>query len=145
MHVSDVVLSLSGVAIIVALVWWAMGSALARIGDERDARARIAAEHPNFVVGQLTIGADGQSALALSQDDREAVLLFTLGRRLVCWRLPRARLRAELVPGGGGPDALLVHTGDFTRPSFRLILPDRERGQALLVELQGRPVERAAP
>jgi hypothetical protein len=97
MHLADVLVSLSGVALIVAMVWWAMGSALAGIGDERSVRERIGAEHPDLAVGRLGLDADGHSALAISADDREAALLFTLGKRVVCWRLPRARLRARLL------------------------------------------------
>jgi hypothetical protein len=141
MHVADVLVSLSGVVLIVGLVWWAMGNALAGITDERAARERIAAEHPDFTVGRLGIGADGRSALAISADDREAVLLFTLGNKIVCWRLPRTRLQAKLLHPAGVKATLVVDTGDFTRPSFRMLLADEGVARALCSELQGPPVE----
>jgi hypothetical protein len=142
MHLADVLVSLSGVALIVAMVWWAMGSALAGIGDERSVRERIGAEHPDLAVGRLGLDADGRSALAISADDREAALLFTLGKRVVCWRLPRARLRARLLQP---PDktTLVVDTGDFTRPTVRFVLADEGVAKALLADLQGHPGESA--
>ncbi len=137
MHVPDQLISLSGVLLIVGLVWWAMGSALASVGNEVAVRGRIAGEQPDFTIGVLGLGADGRSALAISDDGREAILLFALGSEVVCWRFPRLRLSAKLLPSPGAQAALLVNTGDFTRPSFRMALANAEVASALLAALQG--------
>jgi hypothetical protein len=137
MHLSDVVLSLSGVVLVVGLVRWAMGSALARLDDEGDARTRIAADHPDFQVGRLALATDGRSALAISLDGREAVLLFTLGRRITCWRMARARVHARWLGDEAAATTLLVSTGDFTLPRLRLTLADAASARALVTELQG--------
>ena len=126
MHLSDVLVSLSGVVLVVGLVWWTMGSAVARIGDEAAARARIAPDHPDFVTNRLLIAADQRSALALSADGREAILLFALGSRVTLWRMPRNRLRAEL-----RETALIVHTHDFTLPRLCLPLTDATQGREI--------------
>jgi hypothetical protein len=130
----SVLLSLVGVLAIIALVWWAMGSAVARIGDEEAARTRIAWDHPDFVIGQLVISADGRDALALSADGRETILLFALGSRLVLWRQARQQLHA-VEPEGSSPNTLVVTTGDFTLPHLRLSLADAAVGREIAARL----------
>jgi hypothetical protein len=133
MQVSDVLVSLSGVLLIVGLVWWAMGSAVARIG-EAQARERIAFEHPDFAIGRLLIGADGRSAIALSDKGNELVLLFALGSRITCWRLPRNSIQAQLL---SNPSALLLDTHDFTLPRVRLPIGDSPANRELADALAG--------
>jgi hypothetical protein len=118
----SLLVSLLGVLAIIGLVFWAMGSKMALIENEEAARARIAWDHPDFIVGQLTIGADGREALAVSADGREAILLFALGNRITCWRQARQQLHVE--EREDAPNTLLVTTGDFTLPHLRLSLAD---------------------
>jgi hypothetical protein len=130
----SLLVSISGVLAIIALVWWAMGSAVVRIGNEDAARARIAWDHPDFVVGRLAISADGHDALALSADGREVVLLFSLGNRVTCWRQARQALHAERREDASST-TLVVTTGDFTLPSVRLTLTDSQLGRELAAQL----------
>jgi hypothetical protein len=133
MQVSDVLVSLAGVLLVVGLVWWAMGSAVARI-DEARARERLAFEFPDFVIGRLLIGADGRSALAISDEGNDLVLLFALGIRVTLWRLPRTSVQAELQPN---PPVLVLDTHDFTLPRLRLPIGDLPANRELAASLAG--------
>jgi hypothetical protein len=135
MHASDVLVSLAGVLLIVGLVRWAMGNAIARIGEDA-AKARIALEHPDFEIDRLVIGTDGHDALALSADGREVILLFAMGDRITCWRMPRLQIRAEAT-GDPTKPTLELTTGEYTLPRLRLACADAAVGHEL-VSLLGR-------
>lgn len=127
-------LSLLGVIAIIALVRWAMGSAVAQIVSADAARDRIAWDHPDFVVDRLVIASDGHEAIALSADGREAIVLFALGNRITLWRIPRQQLHIE-GRAGSSPNTLIVATGDFTLPYLRLPLADATLGSELASRL----------
>jgi hypothetical protein len=133
MQVSDVLVSLAGVLLIVGLVWWAMGSAVARI-DEAHARERLTFEYPDFTIGRLLLGTDGRGALAFSKDGSELVVLFALGSRITCWRLPKTSVQAKLQ---SNPPALLLDTHDFTLPRLRLPIGDSPSNRELAASLAG--------
>lgn len=92
--VLDLLISLAGVGVLVAVSFFLGGWKSARV-DEAAARERLAFDEPDFVPGDWLIGADGKGAAVLSADGREAAFVFALGDGLATRRMARASARAS--------------------------------------------------
>jgi len=129
----QLVVSVVGVSLIVALVWAAAGWKTASVGDAAAVRERLGRELPGFAIGALAVDSKGRAAIARSDDGAQIVLLFAMGQRLTCWTLPAAAIRgAKLRPLEGGGATLDLETGDFTRGRMRLDLADAAMAAAVL-------------
>jgi len=120
----QMLISVSGVALVLLLVWLATRrESPVVLGGEAGARALIERELLGFEVAHLAVDVGGRRALALSRDGKEVALAYVMGSRPTCWRLPAAGLEPlGTRPAGEGIVAVDVPTGDFTRRTFSLEL-----------------------
>jgi hypothetical protein len=122
----QILISVSGVSLVVVLVWLATRQAPpVALGGPDGARAWIQRELHGFRLGPIAIDIGDRRALAVSEDGGEVALIFVLGRRLVGWRLPASQLGGlKLRDAADGTALVQVSTGDFTRPGFSLTVQD---------------------
>lgn len=129
-------LSFSGVALVVFVVWLGTRRAAPlRLGGEAAIRDQLARELLGFELGELAVSSDDQGAVAVSADGRELALVFLVGRRPTFWRLPLGKLQgATLRPSANGQAAVDLATGELTRPSVSFNFDDAAQIQRLLGE-----------
>ncbi len=138
----QIVVSVVGVSLVVALVWLATRRAPPVVlGGEGGLRPWLGREFPGFQAGAIGVDGSDRRALALSEDAREVALIFVMGRRRVGWRFPVNKLRGvEVRDAADGMAVVDIATGDFTRPHFSLEVRDRS-----LLESLSRSVGRTTP
>lgn len=128
----DLAISLAGVAVLVA-VSWLLGAWRSIPLDEAKARDRLAFDEPDFIVGDWLFGADGKSAVAVSQDGGELALVRSLGDGLATRRIRKGAAPVE----ARGADVLIA-LGDPSITKFRLRAPDDKAAAAWASRLGGR-------
>lgn len=123
LSVSELLVSAAGVGAIILAVRLTTGRVRHVLPTDPAALDRLLAEAcPGLPARRWTLARDGGAALAFMVDGGAAMVL-AFGAKHVIWRLP---------PGDGVPvaadydaadDALIVTTGDATRPRVRFRLP----------------------
>ncbi len=118
----QILISVGGVSLVLVLVWLATRRAAPVVlGGPDGARKQIERELLGFQLGEVVVDVGDRRALALSADGSEVALVYVMGRRLTCWKLPLGRLgQVELRAAGEGTTAIDLPTGDFTRRHFSL-------------------------
>lgn len=107
----DLLISVLGVALLVAVCAALGGWRTAALTGEADAAARLRGELPDFRPTRWVIAADGLSAVAIGDD--EVAVLRVLGDAIAVRRAPRAAVREAA-------HHLRVDTGDPSFPAFDL-------------------------
>ena len=110
------ILVVTGVALIVAVVHFAGGSAAVEPIDEQSALDRFALDFPNCEIERVVVSSDREAALLFLKGARETGLVQRMGRRSLT-----RMLTAEMLKNVDESDAgLRLHLKDFTLPSTEL-------------------------
>ena len=131
-----ILISVSGVSLVVFLVWLSTRRAAPiALGGEAGARAFLTRELFGFQVGQIALDVGDRRGLATSADGRELVLFFVMGGRPTFWRVPVAKIgKLALRDAGDGQALLEIRTADFTRPKLSLTFASKAQVERLLAE-----------
>jgi hypothetical protein len=127
--VLDLVISLGGVAVLVAVSGMLGGWRSLKV-DEAAARDRLAFDEQDFVARDLLLSRDGKAAAALSNE--EAVFLFPLGDSLAT---RRTRLGAVRVAVEGA--SVIAALGDVSKAKLKLAAPDEATAARWAGRLKG--------
>jgi hypothetical protein len=131
-HPITLLIPLGGIALILWAVWLTGGARRARL-DRALVLRRLDEDLPDFAVTEMSIDADGASALALA-DDRALALIFVAGDRVVVRPLLAQDIGRVAQERAGEDVRLVIDTGDFThgRVALRLSAAEAARWQARL-------------
>jgi len=110
--------SLVAIGLLVLLAAWAKISRPASSLDEESARNLMAEEFPDHAFGRVWVAADGDAAVARSED--EALLVYRSGDGYVARSLPWPELAKAAASGG----EVAVKLQDLTAPVARLALAE---------------------
>jgi hypothetical protein len=127
----DLLISVGGVALLIALSWLLGGLRSVRV-DETAATERLAFDEPDFAPADWLTSADGCAAAAISRDGRDAAVVFAVGDRLATRRF---KAGAVAVHVDGRSVAVLL--GDVSRPKIALLAPDADAANRWARRLRG--------
>jgi hypothetical protein len=114
----DLLISFAGVGVLVAVSWTLGGWRSAPV-DAASAAERLAFDEPDFKPGEWLLSVDGRAAAALSEDGKEAALVFRVGDGLAT-----RRFRRGAVPIERSGAALVAALKEPSKWRLRLIAPD---------------------
>ena len=134
----DLAISLTGVAALVGLAFL-LGATKTLVLDEASAQERLAFDEPDFRVGEWMIDTGGRSAIALSSDGGEVVVLFVLGDGLAS-----RRFKVGGLPVSFDGRRLRIRLDDLSKPSVDLAVTDAERLRRIADRLGARPSAKIA-
>ena len=123
---------LGGIALILLAVWLTGGARRARL-DRALVLRRLDEDLPDFAAAEVSIDADGATAIAAARDGALA-LVFAAGDKVAVRPLAPRDIRRVAQETVGDAVRLVLDTGDFTHGRFALRLPVAEaaRWQARL-------------
>ncbi len=130
------VIPLAGIAAILTVVWLTGGARRARL-DRALVLRRLTEDLPGFAASEMTIDAEGATALAAMPREAAMALVFVAGDKTVVRPLAAGDIRdVALRPAPDGV-RLVIDTRDFTHRRFDLLLSasEAERWRALLSRL----------
>ncbi len=127
-QVLQLLISVGGIAIMVALCWALFGRATAKLPDVDALGARMACDIPGFRTGAVTLSDDRLAALVEDVHGGAVYLAIAHGDGIVTRKISR-----ELDIERAG-DRIVLRMKDFTLKALKLSLPDAERWETKLKE-----------
>ena len=132
MNPITLLIPLGGIALILVAVWLTGGARRARL-DRGLVLRRLDEDLPDFAAAEMSIDAEGASALAMANDGALA-LIFVAGDRIVVRPLLAHDIRRAAQERSGDAVLLVIDTGEFThgRVALRLSAAEAARWQGRL-------------
>jgi hypothetical protein len=124
---------LGGIALILLAVWLTSGARHTRL-DRALVLRRLDEDLPGFAAAEVSIDADGATAIAATADGVSLAVIFVAGDKVVVRSVaPRDVRRFSRQPMRDG-ERLIIDTGDFThgRVTLRLSAAEAAQWQARL-------------